>query len=118
MSEAIRVVEDAWMGLAQGTAMHQPRRRLVLPTGAVLQQLAGAYGKYFGAKIYSTHAKYGAHFTVLLYDAETGKPLARIEANHLGQIRTGAASGVATKYLAREDAAVRSVQEGKTIRIG
>jgi len=109
MAEAIRLVEDAWMGLAQGTAIHQPRRRLVLPTGAVLHQLAGAYGKYFGAKIYSTHMKYGAHFTVLLYDAETGKPLAQIEANHLGQIRTGAASGVATKHLAREDAAVLAV---------
>jgi ornithine cyclodeaminase/alanine dehydrogenase-like protein (mu-crystallin family) len=109
MPEAIRLVEDAWRGLAAGTAMHQPRRRLVLPTGAVLHQLAGAYGKYFGTKIYSTHVKYGAHFTVLLYDAETGKPVAQIEANHLGQIRTGAASGVATKHLAREDSAVLAV---------
>lgn len=109
MREAVRVVEDAWRGLAQGTAMHQPRRRLVLPTGAVLHQLAGAYGKYFGTKIYSTHVKHGAYFTVLLYDAETAKPLAQFEANHLGQIRTGAASGVATKYLAREDASVLAV---------
>jgi alanine dehydrogenase len=109
MPEAIRLVEDAWRGLAAGTAMHQPRRRLVLPTGAVLHQLAGAYGKYFGTKIYSTHVKYGAHFTVLLYDAETAAPVAQIEANHLGQIRTGAASGVATKYLAREDSAVLAV---------
>ena len=109
MAEAVRLVEDAWRGLADGRAMHQPRRRLVLPTGAVLHQLAGAYGKYFGTKIYSTHLKHGAYFTVLLYDAETAKPLAQFEANHLGQIRTGAASGVATKYLAREDASVLAV---------
>lgn len=109
MPEAIRLVEDAWRGLAGGTALHQPRRRLVLPSGAVLHQLAGAYGKYFGTKIYSTHVNYGAHFTVLLYQAETGKPVARIEANHLGQIRTGAATGVATRLLAREDAAVLAV---------
>ncbi|MEZ5353229.1 MAG: hypothetical protein R2762_11385 [Bryobacteraceae bacterium] len=38
----------------------------------------------------------GAHFHVLLYDAATGNPLAIIDANQLGQIRTGAASGVAT----------------------
>ncbi len=44
-------------------------------------------------------------FHVLIYDAETAEPLALIEANALGQIRTGAASGVATDVLARKDAA-------------
>lgn len=109
IAEAVRLVEDAWRQLAEGKAMHQPRRRLVLPTGAVLHQLAGAYGPYFGTKVYSTHVKHGAHFLVLLYDAATGAPLATFEANHLGQIRTGAASGVATKYLAKPDASVLAV---------
>ena len=109
MPEAIRLVEDAWRQLAAGTAIHQPRRRLVLPTGAVLHQLAGAYGGYFGTKIYSTHVKHGAHFFVMLYDAATAAPLALIEANHLGQIRTGAASGVATRHLARAGARVLGV---------
>jgi ornithine cyclodeaminase/alanine dehydrogenase-like protein (mu-crystallin family) len=109
VTEAIRLVEDAWRRMAAGEAVNQPRRRLALPTGAVLHQLAGAYGGYFGVKVYSTHVKYGAHFTVLLYDARTAAPLARIDANHLGQIRTGAATGVAVKYLARPDAAVLAV---------
>ena len=109
MREAVRLVREAFVGLADGSAMNQPRRRLFTPEGAVLHQLAGAFGKYFGAKIYSTHVKHGAWFTVLLYDAATARPLATIEANHLGQIRTGAASGVATDLLARKDAAVLGV---------
>ncbi len=109
MREAVRLVREAFVGLADGSAMNQPRRRLVTPEGAVLHQLAGAFGKYFGAKIYSTHVKHGAWFTVLLYDAATARPLATIEANHLGQIRTGAASAVATDLLARKDAAVLGV---------
>ncbi len=109
MREAVRLVREAFVGLADGSAMNQPRRRLVTPEGAVLHQLAGAFGKYFGAKIYSTHVKHGAWFTVLLYDAATARPLATIEATHLGQIRTGAASGVATDLLARQDAAVLGV---------
>ena len=109
MPEAVRLVREAFTGLATGTAQNQARRRLVTPAGAVLHQLAGSFGKYFGAKIYSTHVKYGAWFTVLLYDAATARPLAEIEANHLGQIRTGAASGVATDLLARPDASVLGV---------
>jgi len=65
--------------------------------------------EYFGIKAYSTNPKSGAHFEVLLYRTADGLPLATIEANHLGQLRTGAASGVATKYLAREDASVTGV---------
>jgi alanine dehydrogenase len=76
------------------------RRRLILPGGAVLHSMAGAYRSYFGAKIYSTHAKHGAHFTFLFYDAATAAPLAQFEANYLGQIRTGAASGLAADVLA------------------
>jgi alanine dehydrogenase len=109
MKEAVRLVREAFDGLAAGTAQNQARRRLITPEGAVLHQLAGAFGKYFGVKIYSTHVKYGAHFTVLLYDGATAKPLAQFEANHLGQIRTGAASGVATDLMAAPDASVLGV---------
>jgi ornithine cyclodeaminase/alanine dehydrogenase-like protein (mu-crystallin family) len=65
--------------------------------------MAGADGKYFGAKIYATHVKHGAHFLVLLYRAEDARPLALMEANYLGQIRTGAVSGYATRLLSRAD---------------
>jgi ornithine cyclodeaminase/alanine dehydrogenase-like protein (mu-crystallin family) len=61
-------------------------------------------GSYFGTKIYSTHPAHGAHFLFALYDANTANPLAIFEANWLGQIRTGAASGYATDLLARPGA--------------
>ena len=104
MSEAIRLMQEAFERLASGEANNQPRRRLVLPTGSVLHYMAASDGQYFGAKIYSTHARHGAHFLFLLYRAEDAQPLALMEANHLGQIRTGAVSGLATRYMARADA--------------
>ncbi len=109
MSKAVELVEGAFRQLADGSAVNHPRRRVILPTGAVLHYMAGGTPSYFGLKSYSAHAKTGAHFEVLLYRSADGLPLATLEANHLGQIRTGAASGVATKFLAREDAAVAAV---------
>jgi len=103
MKVCIALVEAAFNRLAAGEALNQPRRRLVLPGRSALHYMAGADGKYFGAKIYATNPATGAHFLFLLYRAEDAAPLAVIEANHLGQIRTGAASGVATRLLARPD---------------
>ncbi|HKW98523.1 MAG TPA: ornithine cyclodeaminase family protein [Bryobacteraceae bacterium] len=103
MQEAIRLMDTAFKRLAAGEAINQPRRRLILPSGSVLHYMAASDGKYFGTKIYSTHARHGAHFLFLLYRAEDAEPLAIFEANFLGQIRTGAASGLATRYMARPD---------------
>ncbi|HYO84162.1 MAG TPA: ornithine cyclodeaminase family protein [Bryobacteraceae bacterium] len=100
MPEAIRIVRDAFAEFAAGKASHQPRRRLFLPSGAVLHSMTGATERYCGAKVYATHASLGtASFTVLLYEAATAKPLAHLEADWLGQIRTGAVSGVAADVL-------------------
>jgi ornithine cyclodeaminase/alanine dehydrogenase-like protein (mu-crystallin family) len=109
ISAAIEAVERAFRQLADGTAINHPRRRIVLPTGSILHYMAAGTPDYFGLKAYSTNPRSGAHFTVLLYRATDGRPWAEIEANHLGQIRTGAASGVATKYLARENSSVLGV---------
>ncbi len=109
MVEAIRLLGEAFDALARGEARSHPRRRLILPTGSVLHSMAGACGKYFGTKIYSTNPRFGAYFHFLLYDAETAKPLALMEANWLGQIRTGAATGLATDRLARPDAKVLGI---------
>lgn len=100
MRAAIEALRRAFIAYGEGKAQNQPRRRLMLPTGSVLHSLAASYGAYFGTKVYSTHVKHGAHFTFLLYDAATATPLAQFEANHLGQIRTGAASGLAVDLLA------------------
>jgi alanine dehydrogenase len=134
MQQAIGLMRSAFEALAQGRAINQPRRRLILDTGSVLHNMAGSYGAYFGTKFYSTHPKYGAHFYFMLYDAETAQPLAWMEANHLGQIRTGAAGGYATDLLANPEAdtlgvigsgfqartqveAIRAVRPIKTVRV-
>ena len=100
MRSAIDCLRSAFLAYAKGDAQNQPRRRLILPTGSVLHSMAAAYGKYFGTKVYSTNVKHGAHFTFLLYDSDTAEPLAQFEANYLGQIRTGAVSGLAADLLA------------------
>ncbi len=100
MPVCVGLMRDTFAALKAGTAQSQPRRRLVTPQGSVLHQMAGSIGKYFGTKIYATHVKYGANFFFHLFDSETAKPLALMEANWLGQIRTGAASGYATDLLA------------------
>jgi ornithine cyclodeaminase/alanine dehydrogenase-like protein (mu-crystallin family) len=109
MDKAIELMEGLFHRLAAGESLNQPRRRLILPSGSVLHYMAGADGPYFGTKIYSSHPKHGAHFVFLLYRSADATPLAVIEANYLGQIRTGAASGYATRLLAREDAATLGV---------
>src|SRR5207245_11413644 len=58
---------------------------------------------YMGYKCYATSRR-GAHFHVGLYDGKTAALVALIQADYLGQVRTGAASGVATQYMARHDA--------------
>src|ERR1700690_4261976 len=109
MKASIDLMQTAFERLASGDALNQPRRRLVLPTGSVLHYMAGSDGEYYGAKVYATNPKHGAHFLFLLYRADDAAPLAIIEANHLGQIRTGAASGLATKFMAREDATTLAI---------
>lgn len=101
MGEAIEAIAASFQALACQEAANQPRRRLFLPTGSVLHQMAGWWRGYYGTKVYATNVKRGAlAFHVLLYDAATAEPLALIEADTLGQVRTGAATGVATRLLA------------------
>lgn len=109
MPKAIELVDRSFRQLADGSAINHPRRRVILPTGSILHYMAAGNPDYFGTKVYSSNPKTGAHFTFLLYRSSDGLPLANIDANYLGQIRTGAASGVATRYLAREDADVLGI---------
>lgn len=104
MPRAITLMRQVFRELAAHSAINHPRRRVILPTGSVLHYMAAGDDQYFGAKIYSTNPKTGAHFLCLLYRSSDAAPLAIIEANKLGQIRTGAASGYATDLLARKDA--------------
>lgn len=104
MDEALREVEAALRDLGNGTAENRPRQR-VWGTRAILNVMPASWPDrgYFGFKDY-TASMAGARFWFHLFDATTGEPVAVVQANRLGQRRTGAASGVATKFLARPDA--------------
>src|ERR1051325_8033040 len=101
---AMEAVEEVLRDQAEGEATNRPRYRVAVPSGQLHVMAAGdkRLGVY-GLKSYTVSRK-GARFLVLLYDAATGDMLAIIEADRLGQMRTGAASGVATKYMSRKDA--------------
>jgi alanine dehydrogenase len=105
MPVALEAVERAFAGFHDGTFLLHSRRRFRSPNNGFLHYMAAAdmAGGYEGMKIY-TYAKGVVRFLVLLYRWETGELVAMIEAGVLGQVRTGAASGVATKFMAREDA--------------
>lgn len=104
MGEAVRLLKQAFLDLREGRAGNQVRRRMFPPNGTVLHAMAGWQGKYLGTKIYTTNHRHGAWFQLNLYELNTGRPLANFEANYLGQIRTGAASGLATDLLANPNA--------------
>ena len=109
MDACLAAVEEAFRLRAHGQAMVRPRTRMAMPDGTH-QLMAGWVGgeiNAFGLKSYGGPHKPGVRgggMVVLLYDGETSALLAILEGNLLGQIRTGAASGVATRYMAREDA--------------
>jgi alanine dehydrogenase len=106
MDTAIDCVEETFRQWACGKADNQPRRRSSAGSAMLHVLSAGAeYLGYLGHKSYVT-TRSGARFQFTLSDANDGQPVALIEANLLGQMRTGATTAVATKYMARPDAAV------------
>ena len=102
--EAVPVVEACFAHMAAGAVENVPRRRLELEDGAlaVMSAVDRELG-YAGVKAY-TAVLGGAVFAVTLFDARSGELVAVLEADALGQRRTGAASGVAAKHLAKADA--------------
>ena len=106
MPLALEAVEDSFRRLADGSALLHSRQRLHIPGKSYLHYMAAADATsgYMGMKIY-TSAREGLRFLVSLFHVDSGELVALIEADYLGQIRTGAASGVATRLLARADAA-------------
>ena len=105
MPLALELVEQSFLRLADGTAVCHPRQRLRLAGKGFMHYMAASdsAGGYVGLKIYTVSPS-GVRFLVPLFSGQSGELLALIEANHLGQMRTGAASGVATRVMARADA--------------
>ncbi len=106
MEDALREVEAALKDLGDEKAENRPRQRVRGPH-AILNVMPASWSArgYYGFKYY-TIARDTVRFWFHLFDANTGSPLAVLEANRLGQQRTGAASGIAAKYLARSDASI------------
>jgi alanine dehydrogenase len=104
MAMALAAVEDALKQQALGTATNNPRSRVRLPTGQLHMMGAALPTRgVFGYKAYAA-VKGKVRFHVMLYSTASGELLAVLQADRLGQMRTGAASGVATKHMARADA--------------
>lgn len=109
MQATLELVERVHREYSTGRAMDTPRERTRLPeTSLSILQGAVPSANVFGYKAYTT-SKEGTRFIVYAFDARHGCLDAVVEANRLGMMRTGAAGGVAAKWLAREDAKVAGV---------
>jgi alanine dehydrogenase len=110
MPLAIQAVEEISRKQASAEVIVHPRRRFELPGGGFFHYMAAAdFSAGFIAMKQYTYVKGQLRFLVPLYDIKTGDLLAQIEADYMGQLRTGAASGVATKYLARRNSRVAAI---------
>ena len=103
VAEAVDVLETAFRAWAAGRAENQPRRRVAGGVGLATMSAALPGAGLVGLKAY-TVGRQGARFWIHVFDSESGELVAILEGDHLGRIRTGAVSGVATRYLARPDA--------------
>jgi ornithine cyclodeaminase/alanine dehydrogenase-like protein (mu-crystallin family) len=99
-ADAVEAIEACFRRMAAGSVQNRPRYRLGLEGGALAVMAAADLELgYAGAKVYAGFRD-GARFVVLLFRADSPELVAVIEADKLGQLRTGAASGVAAKHLA------------------
>jgi ornithine cyclodeaminase/alanine dehydrogenase-like protein (mu-crystallin family) len=104
-ADAVEAVEGSFVRMAAGAVEIAPRRRLRLHEGRFADMAASDLELgYAGVKAYGATAD-GTAFVVALFAVDRPELVALIEADHLGRLRTGAASGVAAKHLAREGAA-------------
>lgn len=109
MDAAMDALEAAFADQARGDAANHPRQRFFLP-GSVFHHMAAHWDArgVVGAKTYASAAD-GTRFLVQCFSSRTGELLAVLEAATLGQIRTGAATGVAARRMAPPDATVAAV---------
>jgi ornithine cyclodeaminase/alanine dehydrogenase len=102
-ADAVDAIEACFARMARGAVHNKPRYRLPLEHGALAVMAASDVELgYAGVKAYAA-TRNGARFQVLLFRGN--ELVASMEADKLGQLRTGAASGVAARHLARSGAA-------------
>jgi ornithine cyclodeaminase/alanine dehydrogenase-like protein (mu-crystallin family) len=109
IEDAVAAVEECFLRLARGAIDNRPRARMPLEDGqfALMAAVDRELG-FAGLKSYAWLPG-GTPFVVVLFDTGAAELAAVIEADRLGQLRTGAASGVAAKYLARKGATTLGV---------
>ena len=104
-ADALGAVEGCFQRLARGAVENRPRARLQLEHGKLAVMAAADLELgYAGLKSYAAFGYEDARFVVLLFETSRANLVGVVEANRLGQLRTGAASGVAARHLARTDA--------------
>ncbi|MDW8337842.1 MAG: ornithine cyclodeaminase family protein [Thermoleophilia bacterium] len=108
-TDAVEAIEACFRRMAAGSVENAPRRRLRLEGGA-LADMAAADRELglAGGKLYAA-GRSGAAFVVCLFETSAPALACVIEADQLGRLRTGAASGVAARYLARRGASTLGV---------
>jgi alanine dehydrogenase len=104
VKDAIATLEELFATWSDPATVNLPRQRAPAGSG-VFNLMGAAWGanSVFGLKAYYAGGD-GARYHVLLYSASDGKLKAIIESDNLGRMRTGAASGLATKLLAKPEA--------------
>lgn len=105
MDAMLASIENMQMRYGQGKAYNLGRRKIIAE-GGMLSVMGGGlfYEGVLGVKTY-TVVRGSYSFQVSLYDADSGKLLCYTQANRLGQLRTGATTGVAVKHLSTAGAA-------------
>lgn len=105
MGEAIDALEKGLLAEAHGEAENMVKTHVTWGSGSTLHAIGAIFAQagFAGTKTWA-HTERGATPLLILFDSNTGALKAIIEAFAMGQLRTGAASGVATKRLAAEDA--------------
>ncbi len=105
IGDAIIALEKGLMTEARGQAKNMVKTHVAWGEGATLHAIGAVFPNegVAGTKTWA-HTKGGTTPLLILFDSETGRLKAIIEAFALGQLRTACASGVATNQLAAKDA--------------
>ncbi|MED5588819.1 uncharacterized protein METZ01_LOCUS53796 [marine metagenome] len=113
MDAMLEAIESMQRQYGDGQAHNMTRRKIIADSGMLSVMGGGLFHQgLLGVKTY-TVVKGAYSFQVSLYDANTGELLLYTQANRLGQLRTGATTGVAVKHLANpEDATVGIIGTG------
>jgi alanine dehydrogenase len=118
MREAINLMKDAFRQISEHRAVFPLRTGIDIPdhnANALFMPVYSSESNLIGMKLVTLFNNNPLkdlpliHALVVLMDGQTGEPLAVMDGEYITALRTGAASGLATEYLARVDAEVAGI---------